>query len=636
MAMPSNPSPQGPLTPQTPGTSVILGQVVDAITGRPIPSASVTLVGRPPDPAAAGRGGAPGVDPNRVLTNSEGRFVFRALGKGQLNLTGTAPGYSPGSYGQGRVGGPSRPLEIDDNAVATATIKLWKYASIAGTVADETGEPAVGIQVRALRKTMSAGKPRLTGFSSATTDDRGMYRIPQLTPGDYVVVVPTTLTNVPTSSVDAYVQAMQNGSTSDLSREYSSSGMPFPSTSGMRVGDQQLQFTGGRGGGTGIPVAVEGPILSYLTIYHSSATVAAQADVITLAAGDERQSVDVQLKLAKTVRVSGIVTGPDGPAANLGARLIPAEAVDTVSESGFETAITATDGKGQFVFLGVPAGQYVMKMQRVPRTPTSGVIQMVNGVVTQMAMGPPSGPAAPPIEPTLWVQQPLTVGETEIAGLGVGLRTGVRFSGRIVFDGASAPPAADRLTSASIVATPVDGAQMVVIPVRADASGQFTTAQYVPGKYWVSVNGAFAPWTLKSVVSGGRDVLLQPLELGSTDINDIVISYTDQVSELSGTVRDGGKPIVDATVFAFPAEYQVWIANSMPTRQAKTAAPGKTGAFTIRDLPPGAYILIAVPSDVAVDLQDPKWIAKLAVAGTRVSVNVGEKKQQDLTISRIR
>lgn len=645
-AMPANPNPQGAQTPQIPGTAIILGQVVDAATGRPIASAAVTIIGRVPvdpsqPPGRAGGGGAAN-DPNRVLTNSEGRFVFRALTKGAFNLTAAAPGYQSGSYGQARVGGPSRPVEVDSaTAVVTATIKLWKYASISGTVADETGEPAVGIQVRTLRRVMSAGKPKLTGFSSATTDDRGMYRIPQLTPGDYVVVVPTTLTNVPTSSVDAYVQALQSGSTLDLSREYSAAGMPFPATSGMRVGDQQLQFNGGRGGGSGIPVAAEGPILTYVTTYHASAAVASQANVITLAAGDERQGVDLQLRLVKTVRVSGTVSGPDGLVANLGVRLIPAEAVDTMSESGFETAIAATDGRGQFAFLAVPMGQYVLKMQRTPR-PAAGPQSVVtvssgNGLVTMVSNG--SAPATVSTEPTLWAQQPLTVGDADVAGLNIGLRTGVRLSGHIVFDGTSAPrPAADRLTSASVSVNPADGVPMngMVTPARADTTGQFTTGQYLPGKYWVTVNGAFPQWTLRSVMSGGRDVLLQPLELGTTNINDVVVTYTDEISDLSGTVRDSGAPVADATVFAFPSEYQTWIANGMPPRQSRTAAPSKTGTFSIRDLPPGAYVLVAVPSDVAVDLQDPKWVAKLAVAGTRVSMISGEKKQLDLTISRIR
>jgi hypothetical protein len=62
----------------------------------------------------------------------------------------------------------------------------------------------------------------------------------------------------------------------------------------------------------------------------------------------------------------------------------------------------------------------------------------------------------------------------------------------------------------------------------------------------------------------------------------------------------------------------------------------KSNGFTIRDLAPGDYVVLAVPSDLVVDLQDPKWLARLAPLGTRISIKTGEKKRQDLTVSRIR
>jgi hypothetical protein len=643
LSMPQEPGAQGQQAAPK-GDAIILGQVVDSATGRPVGGASVALTGRPPDPAAAaGRAGAAAPDPNRAFANSEGRFVFRALPKGSYGLTAIAPGYQSGTYGQGRAGGPSRLVEVEDSAaVVTATIKLWKYSSITGTVTDESGEPAVGVQVRALRRLMSGGKPRLSVGFSATTDDRGTYRIPQLTTGDYLIVVPTTLINIPTSTVDAYMKASQAGSIAeltDLSRQYSASGMPFPSSTGFRTGDQQLQITGGRGGGTGLPATLDGPIQSYLTVYHASATVAAQATVITLAPGDERQGVDIQLRLVRTVRVSGTVTGPDGPVANMGVKLVPVEAAtDAISDNGFETAITSTDGKGQFTFLAVPTGQYVMKMQRTP--PAAGgrgggtiVTTTANGVVTQMVVG---GPSPTSTEPTLWAQQSLTVGDTDVLGVNIGLRTGARISGHVEFEGAAPKPTVDQLPLFGVYAQQFDSTQMLQAPARLDANFQFTAGQYLPGKYFIVVSGGVPQRTLKSVTVSGRDVLLQPFELGSTDLNDVVITYTDQVSDLSGTVRDGGQAVADATVFVFPAEYQTWIANGMQSRFSRTIAPGKTGAFSIRDIPAGAYLAVALPSNAAVDLQDPQWIAKLAVLGTRVTINLGEKKQQDLTVSRIR
>src|SRR5688572_13108782 len=76
---------------EAPTTAVLIGQVVDAATGGPIPDAIVTLTGRPAPPrgpakpaagnmfdflaaASAGRGSA-----ERVAVDADGRFVFQAL-----------------------------------------------------------------------------------------------------------------------------------------------------------------------------------------------------------------------------------------------------------------------------------------------------------------------------------------------------------------------------------------------------------------------------------------------------------------------------------------------------------------------------------------------------------------------------
>ena len=45
-----------------------------------------------------------------------------------------------------------------------------------------------GISVAALQRKIIAGKRKLSLAASARTDDRGLYRIPSLTPGEYVVV----------------------------------------------------------------------------------------------------------------------------------------------------------------------------------------------------------------------------------------------------------------------------------------------------------------------------------------------------------------------------------------------------------------------------------------------------------------
>src|SRR5688572_252203 len=78
------PGPGGGLTPIPQGTGLIVGQIVEAGSSRPIAGALVTLNLR------ASR-------PIRALADGQGRFVFRDLPKGSYGLTATKPGHVDGA-----------------------------------------------------------------------------------------------------------------------------------------------------------------------------------------------------------------------------------------------------------------------------------------------------------------------------------------------------------------------------------------------------------------------------------------------------------------------------------------------------------------------------------------------------------
>ena len=72
---------------------------------------------------------------------------------------------------------------------------------------------------------MVGGRTRWTTASSPTTDDRGMFRAANLTPGDYYVGIVSSTSTFPAATADAYMQlVMAGGGTvnSDLYRELSS------------------------------------------------------------------------------------------------------------------------------------------------------------------------------------------------------------------------------------------------------------------------------------------------------------------------------------------------------------------------------------------------------------------------------
>ena len=160
--------------------ALLVGQVVDAATGRPLTGALVTLTGPPP---------ADGRPRPRLMTGADGRFVFRDLQRGAYTITVARNGYVDGAYGRTRPGGPSVPLTVTDGQrLGDVAIRLWRHAAITGTVVDESGEPQIGVQVRALQRGVPPGQRRFVPVASASTDDRGLYRLGGLTPGDYLVV----------------------------------------------------------------------------------------------------------------------------------------------------------------------------------------------------------------------------------------------------------------------------------------------------------------------------------------------------------------------------------------------------------------------------------------------------------------
>ena len=167
------------------GRGLIVGQVVDAVTGKPLRDAIVTITG------ASQVTRDEGVAAPRILTTADGYFVFRNLARGNFIVKATKRGYTEGVSGRRRPGGPSQPIALaDGERVGDVAVRMWRPGALAGTVVDEAGDPLVNIRVRAFRRTVGPGRPQFLGAATATTNDRGEYRLGGLLPGEYIVLVP--------------------------------------------------------------------------------------------------------------------------------------------------------------------------------------------------------------------------------------------------------------------------------------------------------------------------------------------------------------------------------------------------------------------------------------------------------------
>jgi hypothetical protein len=625
-----------PQTPST-GTGLIVGQIVEAASGRPIAGGVATITGAP----LTSNSGPPRI---QAITGTDGRFVFRDLPKGSYTITATKGGYLEGAVGRRRPGGQTQPIDLaEGERSGVLTVPMWRHGVISGTIVDEAGEPVIGIQVRTMRRGVVGGLRRFTSGPSTSTDDRGVYRIPALVPGDYIVAVPSTQVAVPASALEEYRQAMQ---ANDPSRnalmialsEAGSMGPMGPPGSSLQIGNQVQTL--GRGP-TPPPPAEDARTFAYPTMFYPAAISAAQAAIVALGSGEERTGIDLQVKPMPMSRVSGVVLGPDGPASTIAVKLIPAEA--EASATDIDTASTITDRNGQFTLLGVPPGQYVLRITKVPRPSTPArdmtIVQSGTGMMMGTIGDPLAGPPPIPTDPTLWAVQPIAVGRSDVSGVTVSLRTGLRVTGRVEFDGTKEKPTAQMLGRLPVTIDPIEGRSSTpfISPGRIDAAtSQFTTYGLPGGRYFVRIGGAPPGWTFKSATYQGRDVSDVPLDLDSSDIAGVVITFTDQPTELSGiaqTVR-GGDP--DATILVFPSDNTGWINTGLNPRRMRAVRTGPSGAYKISGLPPGSYYVAAVPDELAGDWQDPKFLETLAPSASQVALDDGEKKTQNVRTTQVR
>ena len=95
------------------------------------------------------------------------------------------------------------------------------------------------------------------------------------------------------------------------------------------------------------------------------------------------------------------------------------------------------------------------------------------------------------------------------------------------------------------------------------------------------------------------------------------------------------KLVEGAHVVAFPADYEEWIAKgAAPALQATTFAD-KKGAYRLRPVLPGDYLVAAFDGPIALDA-DATLLNTLARTATRVTVTPGDVRTIALQVGKSR
>src|SRR5215469_1409337 len=152
--------------------AVIRGNVVENQTGRALARAFVTL-----QPVTGTPGGTQG-----LRTNSYGAFEFSSLAAGAYVVRVSKVGFLTVEYGQKQWNSAGFPVMLAEDGAQFLTIRLPRYGAITGTVVDENDVGLPSHKVVAYRNT----QPPLLA-ENAIADDRGVYRLGGLEPGNYLV-----------------------------------------------------------------------------------------------------------------------------------------------------------------------------------------------------------------------------------------------------------------------------------------------------------------------------------------------------------------------------------------------------------------------------------------------------------------
>jgi uncharacterized protein (DUF2141 family) len=599
--------------PQGPRTGVVVGQVIDAISGEPIPEAIVRLS------MPAFLATLPTTPNGRVMADADGRFFFTDLPAGEYSLSVTKDGYIAGTYGQRRASARGELLPLKEGEHRTdVVLRVWKYAVIGGTVLDEAGEPVVGVAVRALVRDVVAGHTRFGADSynvpSTLTDDRGAFRLSRVQPGTYAVVAPSMHTTVPLAVMNAWDS---NTLRLELWRAgvYEVSPLGQPRT--QQVGDFALMTLNSvlipPQPGTG------GRMSMYRTTYYPSATSAAAGTTVSVTAGEERTDLAITLRPVPAARVSGRLVTPDGTAPPPMAIKLVGEAMKDVvtrslpsstAEVGFETATAVSDATGRFTMLGVPPGEYELTH--------------ADELLVRSADG---GRTA------YWVNQHITVPAGDLRDLVVNLRPAIRIAGRVQFaPGVTAPATLPPNQGSLTLENPsVEAAQVFASSREAGGNGQFSTIG--PGGRYIAHAVENSGWFVESITLDGKDITGRPVDL-QTDATTFVVTYTNRASKVTGVVKDArGAVAADAIVIAFPTDPQRWLDYGRSPRFLRSVPMSAKGTYTFDHLPRGDYYVAAIESVDGEGWRDPKVLQLLATRAERLTVAAGQAAQTlDLTM----
>ena len=321
----------------------------------------------------------------------------------------------------------------------------------------------------------------------------------------------------------------------------------------------------------------------YAPAFFQDALSAETATEVEIRAGIEVNRLDLHMARTRIIQIRGSVamTGSEPSAAN-----VLLWRLDPSGRSSTPPSITRLDAKARFQFGDVQTGSYLL------------------GVST---LDPSSRREA-------W--EFLQVGSSDL-DLKISLSPAIELKGSVIFD----PPTPQPASRVTVVlqAVRIGGRQQVeVTPGQA-----FSIRGVPPDSYGVSLQGTQEGTYVKSVTYGNVDYTDSNLEVtpGSSGA-ELRVTVASDGAQLSGSVGlTDSATVAGATVVLVPDAPRRGI-----DRLYKVTTSDDSGAFRLKGIAPGRYMLFAWESVEADSWMDADFLKKVETLGQRVTLDANSSQ----------
>jgi hypothetical protein len=609
---PRSPNTNGPHEerPAEPRESVVRGRAVYDDTSRPVRRARVMLI-----TDAAGR------SEFAALTDGRGEFRISGVPAGTYYAFVDVPGVlSPVGFvsvEEMRASGGTPDLgegrkffdrvEVDGRADVTVTVHARRGAAIAGRVSYADGDPAVNVHLTLMRRSADGRVQKylagatIPSLSGLRTDDRGMFRLMGLPPGEYLVGVSESVNH-----------GAEGVNTSSVGEDFS----------GVYRGMFAQQL---------------------LMSFYPSATSVKEAGVVKVGAGEERSDVDITIPERDLRAVAGVVRARRGgrPVANV--RVTVARRDDPLAPGGplavlhdpseYEPNSTTTDAEGRWRLVEIPDGAYTIHVkppEEYEEAPavvaaaaeTTDASQTATTNTNVSSYRPPRRKRA--YAPT---RVNLDVSGADVSEYVVELAEGARITGTVSVEGGNPP----RYGHVSVLRLVEGGAapDYSVMHYGSMDDGRFAVEGLTAGRFLLqpTVGGADPGIYLKSITWNGRDLRREPLELAEgAAAEGVRIVYGRNPATLHATVRGaaGRRPPEEFFVTLVPADLAGWSPHAQPL----FCMTGESGACRV-NAPPGEYSVLALRRPTHPGAYEQE-VRRRAPTAPRVELREGETSRVEV------